>query len=64
MSPNLNNKFVDREAMRQFIVKSSGLELNLQELVTLFRALDALKTGKVKLTTMLKFLQIPEDRDI
>lgn len=63
MSPKLNNKYVDRDELSKFIYHASGVELNLQEVVTLFRALDVLKTGKVKLTTVLKFMQIPEDCD-
>lgn len=57
MVPNLNTKYVDRDALFEFIQRSSGINLNIQEVVTLFRTLDVLKTGKVKLSAVVKFIQ-------
>ena len=40
----------------QIVFIRAGVHLNDQELVTLFRTLDPRKTGKVKLTRVLKFV--------
>ena len=57
IQPQLSAKYITRDDLYLFVYRASGIDLNLQELVTLFRTLDVLKTGKVKLSIILKFIQ-------
>ena len=53
--PNLAHQQLNGEQIR-VVLQRGGVILNGQEIVTLFRALDPQKSGKLKLTKILRFV--------
>jgi len=61
MYPALANRSMDVSELENILSKS-GLALVVQEVHTLFRAVDTFRTGSVKMTKMLKFIMdLPEN---
>jgi len=53
--PSLASRFLNQREI-QAVMMRAGVSLNNQEVVTIFRALDPKKAGKIKLTRVLKFV--------
>lgn len=53
--PSLASRFLNNKEIQSVMARAS-VSLNNQEVVTIFRALDPKKTGKIKLTRVLKFV--------
>jgi hypothetical protein len=59
-SPGLTNKIVNPAEVHE-LFERAGLTMARQEIVTLIRLLDPRKSGKIKLTKLLKYLMTQDD---